>query len=96
MIEPDRNLNEGSKRDSDDPDMRGIFEDEQGQKDYKAYMIYWMANYKERANHKDSSTAKTMHKIHYSSVHPPTLHLEQELRSCIFEIWKKTVERFHC
>ena len=94
MIEPNRNPNEDSEDDSDDPDIRGIFEDEQGQKDYKACMIHWRAKYKERARHKDSATTKTGHKINYGRVHPPTLHLEQELRSCTFEIWKKTVERF--
>merc|ERR1712240_278092 len=52
-------------------------------------MIYWIAKYKERAKHKDSSTAKTGHKINYGHVHPPTLHLEQELRSCTFVIWEK-------
>ena len=96
MIEPpNRNPNEDSESDSDDPDMRGIFEDEQGQKDYKAYMIYWMAKYKERAKHKDNSTAKTGHKINYGRVHPTTLHLEQELRSCTFEIWKKQWRDFY-
>ena len=97
MIEPpNRNSNEDSESDSDDPDMRGIFEDSQGQKDFKACMIYWMAKYKERAKQKDNSTAKTGHKINYGRVHPPTLHLESELHSCTFEIWKKTVARFLC
>ena len=95
MIEPDRNPNEDSEDDSDDPDMRGIFEDEQGQKDYKACMIHWRAKYKERARHKDSATTKTGHKINYGRVHPPTLHLEQELRSCTFEIWKKRWKDFY-
>ena len=87
MIEPpNRNPNEDSESDSDDPDMRGIFEDEEGNKDYKAYMIYWMAKYKERTKHKENSTTKAGHKINYGCVQPPTLHLEQELRFCTFEI----------
>ena len=88
MIEPDRNPDGDSEDDSDDPDMEGIFEDEQGERDYKACMIHWRAKYKERARHKDSAIAKTSHKINYGRVHPPTLHLEQELGSCTFEIWK--------
>ena len=87
MIEPpNRKSDEDSESDSDDPDMGGIFEDSQGQKDFKACMIYWMAKYKERAKQKDNSSAKTGHKINYGRVHPPTLHLESELRSCTFEI----------
>ena len=58
-------------------------------------MIHWRAKYKERARHKDSATTKTGHKINYGHVHPPTLHLEQELRSCTFEIWKKQWKDFY-
>ena len=86
MIVPPNRNSEDSESDSDDPDMGGIFEDSQGQKDFKACMIYWMAKYKERAKQKDNSSAKTGHKINYGRVHPPTLHLESELKSCTFEI----------
>ena len=82
MIDPDRNPDDESENDSDDPDMRGIFENDQGEKDYKACMIHWHAKYKERSKQKDSITAKAGHKINYGRVQPPTLHLEQELRSC--------------
>ena len=53
-------------------------------------MIHWRAKYKERAKQKDGATAKAGHKINYGRVHPPTLHLEQELRSCTYEIWKNS------
>ena len=89
MVAQDINPNGDSEDDSDDPDMKGIFEDEQGERDYKAYMIHWRAKYKERARYKHSATTKTGHKINYGRVHSPTLHLEQELCSCTFEIWKK-------
>merc|ERR1712115_302336 len=49
----------------------------------------WMTRYKEKSKQKDKSTTKTSHKINYRRVHPPTLQLESELRSCTFTIWKK-------
>ena len=52
MIVQDRNPNDNSEDDSDDPDMEGIFENYKGERDYKAYMIHWRAKYKERARQK--------------------------------------------
>ena len=54
-----------------------------------------MARYKERSKQKDNPIAKTGHKINYGRVHPPTLHLESELKSCTFEIWKKQWRDFY-
>ena len=56
---------------------------------YKAYMVHWRAKYLKRAKQKESVPAKAAHKINYGRVHPSMLHLEQELRSCTYEIWKK-------
>ena len=48
-----------------------------------------MTKCKEKAKQKDKSTTKTSHKINYGRVHPPTLQLESELKSCTYTIWKK-------
>ena len=90
VVVQDRNPDGDSEDDSDDSDMEGIFEDDQGERDYKACMIHWRAKYKERSKQKDSIIAKAGNKINYSRVHPPTLHLEQELCSCTYHIWKNS------
>ena len=36
-----------------------------------------------------------IHSIPYGRVQPPTLHLEQELRSCTFYIWKTQWIKFY-
>merc|ERR1712115_354072 len=89
MIVPPNRNSEDSESDSDDPDVGNIFENSEGQVDYKTAMVYWMTKCKEKAKQKDKSTTKTSHKINYGRVHPPTLQLESELRSCTFMIWKK-------
>merc|ERR1711895_93580 len=89
MIVPPNRNSEDSGSDSDDPDVGNIFEDSEGQVDYKTAMVYWMTRYKEKAKQKDKSTTKTSHKINYGRVHPPTLQLESELKSCTYTIWKK-------
>merc|ERR1711895_309191 len=95
MIVPPNGNSGDSESDSDDPDVGNVFEDSEGQKDFKVCMIYWMARYKEKSKQKDNPTAKTGHKINYGRVHPPTLHLESELRSFTFEIWKKQWQDFY-
>ena len=84
---------DSEKDDSDDPDMDGVFRNEKGERDYKAYAVHWRAKYK--AKGKAAASAKTTHKINYGRVHPPTLHLEQELRSCTYELWKNQWKDFY-
>ena len=43
--------------------MDGVFTDEKGKHDYKAYAVYWRAKYK--AKGKAAASAKTPYKINY-------------------------------
>merc|ERR1712115_390541 len=56
MIVPPNRNSEDSESDSDDPDVGNIFENSEGQVDYKTAMVYWMTKCKEKAKQKDKST----------------------------------------
>ena len=73
--------------------MNGVFTDQKGKHDYKAYAVHWRAKYKSKE--KAAASAKTTHKINYGRVHPPTLHLDLELRSSIYELWKTQWRDFY-
>ena len=56
VVVQDKNPNGDSEEDdSNDPDIDGVFENDKGERDYKAYMIHWRAKYKERAQQKGNS-----------------------------------------
>ena len=73
--------------------MDGVFTDEKGKHDYKEYAVYQRAKYK--AKGKAAASAKTTHKINYGRVHPSSLHLDPELRSSIYELWKTQQREFY-
>ena len=69
--------------------MGDVFTTEKNKPDYKACAIHYRAKYK--AKSKSGNTAaptKAPHKINYGHVHPPILHLDTELRSSLYELWK--------
>ena len=71
--------------DSDDPDMKDVFIDSKtGKPDYKSYFVHWRAKYK--ARDKAAASTKATQKVNYGCVHPPTLHLDPELRSSMYEL----------
>ena len=74
--------------------MNDVFIDSKtGKPDYKSYFVHWRAKYK--ARDKAAASTKTTHKINYGRVHPPTLHLDPELRSSMYELWKSQWKDFY-
>ena len=64
--------------------MEDLYEDEGGNRDYKALFIHAMTKLQ---THIDLAKPNT-HKMNYGRVPPPILTLENELRSTTYQLWK--------
>ena len=64
--------------------MGNVFEDADGNPDWKAMMIHFMTKSQAQAELSKPNT----HKMNYGRVLPPILNLDNELRSTTYQMWK--------
>ena len=64
------------------PNLENLYEDEDGNNDYKALFIHAMTKLQAHAELAKSNT----HKMNYGRVPPPVLNLDNELRSTTYQL----------
>ena len=64
--------------------MENLYEDEDGNNDYKALFIHAMTKLQAHVELAKPNT----HKMNYGRVPPPVLNLDNELRSTTYQLWK--------
>ena len=70
-----------------EPNVGNLFEDADGNPDYKALLIHFKA----QAQQAQTQLSKpTTHKMNYGRVPPPILNLDNELKSTTYQMWKES------
>ena len=84
--------NQGDESDSDaksdEPSLGNVFQTEYGWPNPIGLAMHYKAMYKGVKTGISLSQSKSTHKINYGCVQPPILHLDTELCSYIYELWK--------
>ena len=65
-----------------------MFNYKRGKLNHRALAIHYKAMYKGVKTGSAASQSESPHKINYGCVHPPILHLDTEICSSTYELWK--------